>query len=80
MSQGQGFKDNPLYKSNKQPPCRNCEERSAECHSTCERYKEWSAEERKVKNEIYKNKVKYYIPLRVEIDRTKEALRRRRKK
>lgn len=25
-------------------PCRNCKERSAECHAACPRYREWRAE------------------------------------
>ena len=30
-----------IYNGN--APCFNCTERSADCHSTCQKYKEWKA-------------------------------------
>lgn len=29
------------YRVKKETPCRRCEDRTAECHSKCEKYKEW---------------------------------------
>ena len=33
-------------------PCRDCTERIIGCHSTCNRYSEWSAEHKRQKDEI----------------------------
>lgn len=30
-------------------PCINCEERTAECHSTCEKYKQFEVENRRIR-------------------------------
>lgn len=36
----------------KDNPCRDCTERIVGCHSTCNRYSEWSAEHKRQKDEI----------------------------
>lgn len=33
-------------------PCRNCNDRNAECHCTCEKYIEWKNELAKVKENV----------------------------
>lgn len=37
-------------------PCKDCGDRHAACHCTCERYKKWKEESDKIKEEINKNK------------------------
>lgn len=41
-------------------PCRNCKDRKLGCHSECERYKVWQAENEKIKSERRKATESYY--------------------
>ena len=47
------------------PPCKGCEERTAECHGTCERYGAWAEERQRVNEQKNKEKKlrEYYIEL-----------------
>jgi hypothetical protein len=46
-----------------QCPCINCQERIIGCHSSCQKYKDWSAEERRLKEEYKKkNPPRRWIP------------------
>lgn len=39
------------------PPCgKNCPKRSAGCHSTCDKFKEWDERRRKIKSEYNKER------------------------
>lgn len=40
--------------------CRECNERHATCHSTCEKYKEWLEEHKKQKKIAKSNERKFY--------------------
>jgi hypothetical protein len=42
-------------------PCKGCDRRSERCHATCEDYKKWSDELRKLKDEARQKQV-YYLP------------------
>jgi hypothetical protein len=42
-------------------PCKGCDRRSERCHATCEDYKRWSDELRKLKDEARQKQV-YYLP------------------
>ncbi len=33
-------------------PCKGCHDRNAECHSICEKYAEWSKEEKAINDKI----------------------------
>lgn len=50
-------------------PCRNCTERTAECHATCPRYLEWRAERdaalKKHKTELDANGVSIDASIRI---------------
>lgn len=35
-------------------PCRDCNNRSATCHGTCEKYKEWSVENEKTRDKVHR--------------------------
>lgn len=37
-------------------PCRNCQERTPDCHAVCERYQEYADENRKLRNKRYADK------------------------
>lgn len=53
-------------------PCKDCEDRHAACHCTCERYKRWKEDSDKIKAEINKNKYlqsEYYSAKKYAIDR-----------
>lgn len=38
-------------------PCKGCSKRHAECHATCEDYKEFSRENEKLKDKIRQTKI-----------------------
>lgn len=35
-------------------PCKGCEDRAIQCHSSCIRYNEWSAQAKQIKSDIKK--------------------------
>lgn len=37
------------------PPCHKCPERAAECHTTCERYKEYAEKQEQTRQRRYKD-------------------------
>lgn len=37
------------------PPCHKCPERAAECHTTCERYKEYADKQEQIRQNRYKD-------------------------
>lgn len=44
---------------NQQPyecPCKNCEERTINCHSSCKEYGDWVKEKERIKQEIKQQK------------------------
>lgn len=41
-------------KTLRESPCRNCEYRTENCHSSCNAYKSWRLKDKKLKSEIYK--------------------------
>lgn len=40
----------------KSPPCKECTERQAECHSTCKKYSEWKTDHEAKRERINQNK------------------------
>lgn len=42
-------------------PCKDCIDRSAECHSVCEKYKEAKEKCDKAREELHKKRDSYYI-------------------
>ena len=49
-----------LYTGNNKPPCKNCTERHATCHATCERFAIWEGEHRaKKERELSIKKPRY---------------------
>lgn len=61
-------------------PCHGCEDRNAECHSSCEKYQEFYKIHAKERSEIHYNKkidnLGFGAPYRTE-KRFKEALHKR---
>lgn len=45
-------------------PCKNCQERSVGCHASCQKYKDWSDEQNRLKQLKYKeqNSQRRWIP------------------
>ncbi len=45
----------PVYSRHRrtEPPCKGCEERFVGCHSGCDKYKSWKAQELKRSKEAY---------------------------
>lgn len=59
-------------------PCKDCQKRHEKCHGSCDQYKNWDAEQKKLKEEMWKERKLEYEPE----GRKKEAIRNyiRRKK
>lgn len=62
-------------------PCKDCESRYAECHATCQLYKDWKGEHEKEKEKSYARQklnmdyVDYVLEQRARRVRPKSALR-----
>lgn len=62
-------------------PCKDCESRHAECHATCQLYKDWKGEHEKEKEKSYARQklnmdyVDYVLEQRARRVRPKSALR-----
>lgn len=62
-------------------PCKDCEGRHAECHATCQLYKDWKGEHEKEKEKSYARQklnmdyVDYVLEQRARRVRPKSALR-----
>lgn len=37
-------------------PCKDCQKRHEKCHGSCEKYKTWSEEQKKLKEEMWKER------------------------
>lgn len=52
-------------------PCKDCNKRHEKCHGSCDQYKNWDAEQKKLKEEMWKERKLEYEPE----GRKKEAIR-----
>lgn len=52
-------------------PCKDCQKRHEKCHGSCDKYKNWDAEQKKLKEEMWKERKLEYEPE----GRKKEAIR-----
>lgn len=52
-------------------PCKDCQKRHEKCHGSCDQYKNWDAEQKKLKEEMWKERKLEYEPE----GRKKEAIR-----
>lgn len=52
-------------------PCKDCQKRHETCHGSCEQYKNWDTEQKKRKEELWKERKLEYEPE----GRKKEAIR-----
>ena len=60
-------------------PCRDCTQRSATCHATCKRYKDFEAENAQDREEKHKQKQEYMRASDTQIAGMKRMQRGRRK-
>lgn len=37
-------------------PCKDCQKRHEKCHGSCDQYKNWDAEQKKLKEEMWKER------------------------
>lgn len=42
------------------PPCKECEDRTEKCHTTCERYREYQRERQAYNKAVRKERTKYW--------------------
>lgn len=49
-------------------PCKDCRKRHEKCHSSCAQYKNWDAEQKRIKEEMWKERKPEY-----EADERKKA-------
>ena len=65
-----------IYHHRTEVPCLNCPDRFIGCHSTCEKYKEWSKEDKKNQGEALSKKNEERMLVDVEIKSIKRFRRK----
>ena len=60
-------------------PCKDCADRTAECHPVCEKYKAYSEETERIRNENYKKSNVTSMLIQFRKDGAEKACRGRRR-